>query len=863
MAVHSFIIRLGKSLILAAAVAGCYFVLGLLGLLFRFYGDPVGILMPSAGFALIAVLFFGHGILPGVILGSFCLNAWAFDFKQGLLAFYIAVAFGAGMAASLGASSIRKKIGFPNALIDFRCIVTFLMLGGPLSCLLSATVASVAMYFSSIIGFQQIPLAWLSWWLADVIGIMIFAPMLLTLVAEPHPVWRRRRVTVGLPVTVAFALVFLLFCYMQKVDHEKTIEHLKEKSYVLARVLEHRLQDELHAVETLGGFFSEIDDRPDSEDFKRLARRILAQHREIREIGWFASTETSQPKYRPVVSIDVNESSSSDWLKSIPAEIKQTWTEVRTYHPSVLIASKDGNLHAIVPTTITDDPAKGLSGVIAAEISMESLMRETLIGLHSSRCTLSIEEIASGRTVPMRVYSNIALLESLSYETIDITAGNRIWRLNFYHEGPMTRPIDDRSIEWIAFDGLCLVGLLAVMLLHLTGRFFRTEAVIEDRTKKLQEMKASAESANNAKNQFLAKISHELRTPLNGISGFTQLLEKKPSLTKDDRKHVAIIKQCADNLHTLINDILDISAIESQQLKTEIGEFDYAALLHECINIFKFKAEEKGLRLIFDNTCAFTRFVGDEKRIRQIIGNLIDNAIKYTHQGNVTVNSTYENGSLRITVADTGCGIDHNNLERIFSPFVQINSGNLSREGVGLGLPIIKELVHLMNGELTVTSELGFGSTFSVRIPLPVGKDNPGTVQSPMLPAEETAQKMRVLVVDDNEINLLFLLCLLEQLGCKADSAGNGREALVLVERNFYDLALIDINMPIMNGLELVQHLRSRQLSLCLVAVSAYADQDKINEALRCGFDAYLTKPIEEKELIEIIKFTKKYEKIR
>ncbi len=375
-------------------------------------------------------------------------------------------------------------------------------------------------------------------------------------------------------------------------------------------------------------------------------------------------------------------------------------------------------------------------------------------------------------------------------------------------------------------------------------------------------MKASAESANNAKNQFLAKISHELRTPLNGISGFTQLLEKKPSLTADDRNHVAIIKQCADNLLTLINDILDISAIESQQLKTEMTEFDYAALFQESINIFRFKAEEKGLLLVFHNTCAFRRFVGDEKRIRQIIGNLIDNAIKYTHQGSVTVNSSYGDGVLCITVADTGCGIGQNNLERIFSPFVQISSGNLSREGVGLGLPIIKELVHLMNGELNVTSQLGIGSTFSVRIPMPVGKDDPGAGRSLALQTEETPQKMHVLVVDDNEINLLFLLCLLEQIGCKADSARNGREALVLVERNFYDLALIDINMPIMNGLELVQHLRNRQLSLCLVAVSAYADQEKINEALMCGFDAYLTKPIEEKELMEVIKLTKKYEKI-
>ncbi|MBK8814372.1 MAG: MASE1 domain-containing protein [Methylococcaceae bacterium] len=220
MAHRLLLIRLGRNLILAGIVAGAYFVFGLLGLLFRFYGDPIGILMPSAGMALAAVLLFGNRILPGVILGSFCVNAWAFDFKHAYLLFYIASAFGSAVTASVGASMIRKKIGFPNALVDLRSIILFMLLGGLLSSMISASVVALSMLYAGIIALQEIPAAWLSWWLADILGVLIFTPIMLTFFAQPYPIWSRRRTTVGLPVAFGFTLVFLLFCYMQEVDQK-------------------------------------------------------------------------------------------------------------------------------------------------------------------------------------------------------------------------------------------------------------------------------------------------------------------------------------------------------------------------------------------------------------------------------------------------------------------------------------------------------------------------------------------------------------------------------------------------------------------------------------------------------------------
>jgi CheY-like chemotaxis protein/anti-sigma regulatory factor (Ser/Thr protein kinase) len=330
-------------------------------------------------------------------------------------------------------------------------------------------------------------------------------------------------------------------------------------------------------------------------------------------------------------------------------------------------------------------------------------------------------------------------------------------------------------------------------------------------------------------------------------------LEKNPSLDLDGKKQVRIIKQCSDNLLGLINDILDFSVIETRQMTIEISDFNFARLLNECMQISKFAADQKDLKLIVNNNCQATNFLGDEKRIRQILANLIDNAVKYTERGEVKVSTSYENGYLKLSVADTGCGISQDNLEHIFSPFIQVNIDNFSREGIGLGLAIIKELVSLMDGEISVDSQLGMGSIFTISLPLPVSElKNPKVKRDP-LSGENQMNDLSVLIVDDSEINLLFLESMLEQIGCEVETAIDGEEALELIGQFNYDFALIDINMPVMNGLELVKRVREQHIPLKLVAVSAYADSDKINEALAAGFDVYLTKPIEEQQLLELI----------
>jgi CheY-like chemotaxis protein len=388
--------------------------------------------------------------------------------------------------------------------------------------------------------------------------------------------------------------------------------------------------------------------------------------------------------------------------------------------------------------------------------------------------------------------------------------------------------------------------------LMLTGRFFRTESLIKERTELLMKAKIAAEAANEAKSRFLSNISHELRTPLNAILGFSQLLLKKRRFQKEDYEQINTIKQCSNHLLELITGILDLASIESNKIRTDIKVFDSHKLLKNIVEICRLSAEAKRLELDV-NGLPMPRFlIGDPKRIRQVIVNLLDNAIKYTEQGRVTLTSNYFDGNWRITIEDTGCGIAEQDLESIFAPFKQLNEDEFVRPGLGLGLAITRELIHLMGGTIGVTSRPGIGSIFSVSLPLPSAGDEP--VEQAQRPVQKPLDgPLRVLIADDSQINLLLLANLLELEGCNVDAAANGREALALIQRNEYRLALVDLNMPVMSGLELLMSVKKLDKTLKMVAVSAYAEESRINDALAAGFDAYVTKPIHDEELAALL----------
>ncbi len=392
---------------------------------------------------------------------------------------------------------------------------------------------------------------------------------------------------------------------------------------------------------------------------------------------------------------------------------------------------------------------------------------------------------------------------------------------------------------------------------------------IKEHEKQLKEERDRAEAASAAKGEFLAHMSHEIRTPLTAVSGIAEIFSQSPSIDDNHKKLVSTLKTSTESLKELITDILDFSKIESGEVELHNQKFFLHELFEQVISIMSVKAREKFLDFSFDfNGLESTIFSGDKQRIRQILINLIGNAIKFTERGHVRVKATVEAVAganiLRIDIEDTGIGISDSAKEIIFEKFRQADS-SVSRRygGTGLGLPISKSLAEIMGGTIRVESEQGKGSTFSVVLPFSnVAVDEDVTDIGEVVKMQKLndrlkdviGDKKRVLLVEDYEGNIVVLSYLLNTMDCSFDVAKTGLEAVQQWKAKHYDLILMDIQMPEMDGLTATRTIRKveeeQSLShtpiIGLTAHALVADKQKCIDA---GMDDYLSKPIVEADL--------------
>ncbi len=362
-----------------------------------------------------------------------------------------------------------------------------------------------------------------------------------------------------------------------------------------------------------------------------------------------------------------------------------------------------------------------------------------------------------------------------------------------------------------------------------------------------------------AKEQFLANISHEIRTPINGIAGMANLLGQNPS-PEERETYLNAIRHSAENLKVIINDILDLAAIESGKLKFEKIAFNLKDLLPSLINTFAYQAKEKKLTLDWTIDEKLNKIlVGDPVRLNQVLINLISNAVKFTHNGSITINCTKAReirGTcwVKIEVTDTGVGIPEEKLTTIFESFSQADASVTRRYGgTGLGLTIVKQLVELQKGKIHVVSREHVGSTFSVIIPYQIGRVKTITqVQKPAAKLKDinTAQ-LNVLLVEDNDINRLYAKSILKNWQCQIDVAENGLVAIEKVKNNFYDVVLMDVQMPVMDGYEATKAMRAMHQSarVPIIALTANATHSDVEKCLAAGMNDYLPKPFTPEDL--------------
>jgi two-component system sensor histidine kinase/response regulator len=432
---------------------------------------------------------------------------------------------------------------------------------------------------------------------------------------------------------------------------------------------------------------------------------------------------------------------------------------------------------------------------------------------------------------------------------------------------------------------LQLLTAQAAISLENAQLYASVEQKVKDRTVELQAAKQeaeiareTAEKANRAKSDFLANMSHELRTPLNAVLGFSQILHRDPQTSPDQRHKLSIINRSGAHLLTLINDVLTMSKIEAGRTTLNETKFDLHTLILSVYDMLSIKANEKNLK--FEVECSLEKMQivqTDEGKLRQVLINLVSNAIKFTQQGSVIlrVNTNLQRGdgsepkicpvgytaaSLHFEVEDTGAGIAPDELENLFEAFVQTESGRQSQEGTGLGLPISRTFVQLMGGEILVKSTLGQGScfTFDIQVYLLDDASAPSEVLGNVMGLAPDQMPYRILVAEDRWENQQVVVQLLEAVGFETQVAYNGEEAIALYQATTPHLVLMDLQMPVMDGYEAMRQIKQQaahrqQQPPIIIAITANTLEEIRYQTLEIGFDDFVNKPFQAENLFEII----------
>ena len=421
------------------------------------------------------------------------------------------------------------------------------------------------------------------------------------------------------------------------------------------------------------------------------------------------------------------------------------------------------------------------------------------------------------------------------------------------------------EIEFVGESFNRMIEVLAESQQQIRQHQELLEQRIQERTEKLEETMHGAQAASEAKSEFLANISHELRTPMNGIIGMIDLTLETP-LTGEQAENLKTAQRCAYSLLSLLNEVLDLSKIEAGKMTLEKIPFELRALLRDCVKSHETMAARKGVTMEGDISPNLPEHViGDPLRIRQIVGNLLSNAAKFTEHGSVVLRadgSQNESGDLRLKLAvcDTGVGIPSDKLDQIFDKFTQAD-GSISRKygGTGLGLAITRKLVELHSGEIGVASEVGVGTTFQVTLSSGISVNHArresakgSQIAAPPPAIEDPA---RILVVEDNHVNQKVVSAVLRKHGFAVEIANDGREALSQLEAADFDLVLMDVQMPVLDGLEATGLIRqnARWNGLPIIAMTAHAMNGDRERCLAAGMDGYIAKPVHPTDLVQAI----------
>lgn len=874
----------------------------------------------AAGMGLAAVLGWGRSMALPVGLGAMTVVATLQITTTGMLTVHAAIqAVVSGTGAALQAWLAARLTQGPSwrALELSRPVEIgrFLLLAGPVACVVSATVSVSSLAVLGFLPASAVPATWLRWWGGDMMGVLVGAPLMLTLVGRPEALWRARRLTVGLPL--ALAAVVLAFTIRQLQDWQQAREQDVFAHDVTETV--HSLQLQLtayrDALEAMRSVYA-ASNVVEADEFRRATRYWLNTLQGVQGIGWaervmrdevrvfeghmrangvpdyvaFDGLERRPPSGAELVLLrylepmDRNRAALGFNVLSRPvtraafdrARREDQATATRGFR----LAQESGLQQGVVIYLPVYDGepytpqarVQATRGAVFLTLRMDDAVRAMLRGMPAYLAACLLDEHEDGVQVLAgadRCPRGAPPLGTRLQHRLPLEFAGARWRLLVWAHGPV--PLSTGRVTWVlAVGGTALAAALGSLLLVMTGNARRIQAAMEE----ARAQRAAAESASQAKSAFLSRMSHELRTPLNAVLGFAQVMELDQGhpLPAAQRTRLEAIQQAGWHLLDMIDDVLDISRLDAGQVKLDTRPVAVAEALKAVGTLVETQARQQRVTLTWPSQLAADCVVqADPTRLRQILTNLLSNAIKYNRRGGTVrievqvVRPAAGAARVEIAVTDTGMGMSDAQQAQLFQPFNRLGRESLVPDGTGIGLVITRHLAQLMGGELRVRSEEGRGSTFTLSLPAAVmtaaapTAATPGTRPVPTRPDATTAPPRHVLLVEDNATNAEVIRAALRTRPWVAlQVATTVKEALASLHTQGAarpELILLDMNLPDAPGLSMLQRVRAQPETqgIPVIVISADAMPEQIDAALAAGASCYLTKPVQMPALLQQI----------
>lgn len=825
---------------------------------------------PPIGITVAFILLFGRDKIFGAFIGAI-LIALSGD-NTNIEAPLLALASGGSILFALvAAKAVIYRFEYPRRefLVE-RDILLFLLITGPILGFFTSSWGIACYAISGNLGTENLFLNWMTWFIGDSIGGIIFCPLALIFSKGARAYWMRSFKKIVVPLLFFFFLILGALHYVNSIEREKVLEEFGRRSQLSLRLLEQGLQFHQMTINALKSFI-ENSELITPTEFHDFTARLYSNYPEIQFVAFVKINARGEITAEHVYS--GGKYPNSQLFRSLPLSDA---IKTRLPHQNDADKSTDQFSYGPVEVAVT---GRGLQeymisgrsakdGVIIEVLNLNVLSSSFAHFFDDERYRYKLEDITNPNH-PMTIFESIErddFEEGTSFfkKVSTFKIAQRTLKATISQANTLSSDAS-KGIAVLLIASLVLTYLTSALLLIFATRFVSVNKLVLQNTLHLQELNSKLIRASQAKSEFLANMSHEIRTPLHVLLGSLKVLDSE-NLSEEDARFLNLAEKAGDNLLNTLNEILDLSKIESGQIEIENIDVNIQDVAREVFELFQLQAQEKGLELSYEVAPQVAKiYSGDPNRIKQVLSNLVSNAIKFTSQGRIDIKiernqEPLRPGNIYFAIKDTGVGISADNIQHLFQPFSQADSSIARRfGGTGLGLSICKMLTELMGGDIRVESSEGQGSTFSFTLPLLYRSDAPTHQKKFEKDGREDYQRnilpLRILIADDSEDNRNLIKAYLKGVEHHIYEVQNGQEAVDFVKGTPLDLIIMDVQMPVLDGLKATEMIRSWEKEqgdkrhVQVWAITAFALESEIRQTLEAGCDKHLAKPVSRAEL--------------